>query len=123
MRISDWSSDVCSSDLNRREEAGDDLRAPETHLPPGKDIAHEGGRHHQQEDHDAEQPHHFARRLVRPVIKTAAKVEIDDDEEHARAVHVRVAHEPARLDRKSVVSGKKVTGSVKLGGPRINKKK
>src|SRR3546814_2294343 len=74
MRISDWSSDVCSSDLQivereeaverrvarrepaqqphahrfadhgyRREEAGDHLRAPEAHLPPGQHIAHERG--------------------------------------------------------------------------------
>ena len=50
-----------------REEAGDDLGAPEAHLPPRQHVAHEAGRHHQQEDDQAEQPDHLARRLVRAV--------------------------------------------------------
>ena len=81
---------------NGREEAGDDLRAPVAHLAPRQDVAHEGGRHHQQVDDEAEQPHHLARRLVGTVIKAAEDVDVDDREEEARAVLVNVAQHPAR---------------------------
>jgi len=90
--------DRVADDRDRREEAGDHLRAPEAHLAPGQDIAHERGRHDQQEDHHAEQPHHLARRLVRPVIEPAEDVDIDHREEHRRAVGVRIAQEPAGID-------------------------
>ena len=35
---------------DRREQVGDDGRAPEAHLAPRQHVAHEGGRHHQQQD-------------------------------------------------------------------------
>ena len=38
---------------DRAEQAGDDLRPPEAHLAPRKDITHEGGGHHKQEDDKA----------------------------------------------------------------------
>ncbi len=80
---------------DRAEQAGDDLGAPEAHLAPGKDIAHEGGRHHQQEDHDAQQPDHLARGLVRTVEEAAEDVQVDHDEEEAGAVGMRITHQPA----------------------------
>ena len=49
---------------NGGEEARDNLCTPEAHLAPWKHIAHERSRHHQQEDGDAQQPDHFARRFI-----------------------------------------------------------
>src|SRR3546814_8789110 len=43
MRISDWSSDVCSSDLERRLHP-DDRGAPRPRLPSALDAAEGGGR-------------------------------------------------------------------------------
>src|SRR3546814_19932728 len=109
MRISDWSSDVCSSDLNAFVNIGNIL--------------------HEQRDVE--------------LAGTQAGMEIDrsvclerDGEEHAFDVR-----EPLRLilgiaadkgppaaadrplDRKSVVSGKRVSVRVDLGGRRYSKKK
>ncbi len=80
---------------DRREQVGDDGGTPEAHLAPGQHIAHEGGGHHQNEDDDAEQPQQLARRLVGAVIEPAEDVQIDDDEEHRRPVHVQIADQPA----------------------------
>ena len=77
------------------EQVGDDRGAPEAHLAPRQHVAHESGRHHEQEDDDAEDPEHLARRLVGPVVQAAEHVDVDRDEEHRRAVGVRVADEPA----------------------------
>ena len=89
------------------EQAGDDLRAPEAHLAPGKDVTHEGGRHHEQEDHDAQQPDHLARGLVRGVEEAAEDVDVDDDEEETGAVGVRIAHQPAPVDVAHDVLGRR----------------
>ena len=80
---------------NGREEVGDDRRAPEGHLAPRQHIAHEGGRHHQQEDDHAQNPEHFARCLVGAIVEAAQHVDVDGDEEHRGAVGVGVAQEPA----------------------------
>lgn len=90
--------DRFAHDRDRAEQSGDHLRAPIGHLAPGKHITHERGGHHQQEDDEAEQPDHFARRLVGAVEKAAEDVEIDDDEEEARAVGMCIAHQPACVD-------------------------
>src|SRR3546814_18398625 len=82
MRISDWSSDVCSSDLVVLHPEVDPERAP---FEP------------------AAAAHGEVRRLRHP-----------GDAEHALV-------EPG--DRKSVVSGKRVSVRVDLGGRRIIKKK
>ena len=81
-----------------REQVGDDGGAPEAHLAPGKHVAHEAGRHHQQVDDDAEDPQHFARRLVRAVVQSAEHVDVDRDEEHRGAGGVHVAQQPAVVD-------------------------
>jgi hypothetical protein len=80
------------------EKAGYDLGAPIAHLPPGKDVAHEGGRHHQQVDDEAQDPHQLARRLVAAVIDAPENVDVGDDEEEAGAVRMGVAEKPAGVD-------------------------
>ena len=66
---------------DRAEEAGDDRGAPEGHLPPGQDVAHEGGPHHAEVDDHADDPGHLARGLVGAVEETAEDVDIDGKEE------------------------------------------
>src|SRR3546814_18393377 len=101
MRISDWSSDVCSSDL-REKLAADDFTAHEidriveavpiaTHNQRGLGTLHIGCP--SSEDIEAET-------LVRMVEESMSSE-----------------------DRKSVVSGKRVSVRVDLGGRRIIKKK
>ncbi len=87
--------DRFADDRERGEEIGDDGRAPERHLAPGEHIAHEGRRHHQNEDDDAEDPVQLARLLVGPVIEPAEHVDVDGEEEHRGAVGVRITHQPA----------------------------
>ena len=84
-----------ADDRDRREEVGDDGRAPEAHLAPRQRVAEEAGRHHQQVDDDAEDPEHFARRLVGAVVEAARHVDVDSEEEHRRADGVHVADQPA----------------------------
>ena len=80
------------------EQIGDDGGAPEAHLAPRQHVAHEAGRHHQEVDDDAEDPEHFARLLVRPVIEAAEHVDVDGEEEHRGAAGVDVAQQPAVID-------------------------
>ncbi len=87
-----------ADDREGREEAGDDLCTPIAHLTPRQDIAHEGRRHHQQVDHQAEHPDQFARRLVGAEEQTAENVDVDDNEEEACAIGVGVSQEPASVD-------------------------
>ena len=87
--------DALADERDRGEEIGDDGRAPEAHLAPGQHIAHEGGRHHQEIDDDAEDPQDLARRLIRPVINAAENVHVDGEEEHRGAVRMQIAHQPA----------------------------
>ena len=90
--------DRLADQRNRAEQAGDDLGTPEAHLAPGQHIAHESGRHHQQEDDHAKQPDHLARRLVGAEIEAAENVDIDYHEEGRSAVGVGIAHQPAPVD-------------------------
>src|SRR3546814_14687834 len=101
MRISDWSSDVCSSDLNRRRAArGESSRAPARAARPGS-IRWEQTRVGRE---DRPSSHCLEKRLVEAEVGGVGS-------------DVR--------DRKSVVSGKRVSVRVDLGGSRIikNKKK
>ena len=82
---------------NGGEEASDNLRTPEAHLAPWQHIAHERCRHHQQEDGNAQQPDHFTRCLVRTVEQTAEYMRVDDDEEEARTIHMRITQEPTAI--------------------------
>src|SRR3546814_13590620 len=94
MRISDWSSDVCSSDLVQTETRHADRRA-------GRDL---GQRQRQSRD-----AHQYRR---------------DGDTEQQGKNQNRSAHRQIERgeDRKSVVEGKSVAVRVDLGGRRIIKK-
>src|SRR3546814_13787496 len=138
MRISDWSSDVCSSDLARLEiaralyEHGDRATArPIAALKPDEHLARiaaaeqveERPRHRLQSLMDGlarielarlEQPRHVAIELVH------ARKEIDHDE----TLHPDPrADRPRAIDRQSVVQGKSVSVRVDIGGRRSIKKK
>src|SRR3546814_19183431 len=96
MRISDWSSDVCSSDLTR-----DDRIADQRDRQREMDVAAKVGHRSEQERDDRsadDRGAHDARSLRRPFA------------------------EPFGRDRKSVVYGKRVSVRVALGGRRIIKK-
>src|SRR3546814_18024918 len=94
MRISDWSSDVCSSDLDQASIAGH-----------AEDVADRIG-----------MGAHGARLLATvPFCGTFGHV--------AAMAAVAGAAELVCLDRKSVVEGKSVSVRVDLGGARIIKKK
>src|SRR3546814_19238027 len=106
MRISDWSSDVCSSDLHSRAGRAVRRRPRRAHLLCRGAVAGRPGRKQPGRSWqvlrspESADPEGFARNLVRP-------------------------QSPRRsaADRKSVVSGKSVSVRVDLGGRRIIKKK
>src|SRR3546814_17379199 len=104
MRISDWSSDVCSSDLPRR------LADPD---PVGIEVE-EG-----QEQLD--------RRAVGEIEQHGDRRQEDEDEQQRRRPALHPRRHPGRghdrHDRKSVVKGKSVSVRVALGGRRIFKNK
>ena len=87
--------DGVAHDRDRREQVGDHRGAPEAHLAPGQHIAHEGGRHHQEQDDDAQEPQELARRLIGAVIEAARGVDIGGGEEHRGAVQMQIAQQPA----------------------------
>src|SRR3546814_14535962 len=96
MRISDWSSDVCSSDLPRNHPRNHNR----THLHP---LRH---------PHRPPQIHRSRRR---PITKTRSQLD--------PVPILRPPTEPnTERDRKRVVAGKSVSVRVDLGGRRINKK-
>src|SRR3546814_17665078 len=119
MRISDWSSDVCSSDLANVLSAD---------LPEGKrkllDVAMALALRPKLLIMDeptsgvASEDEHGLMQTVMNALKerkvTSWFVEHDVDivEQYA-----------TRIARKSVVSGQRVSGRVDIGGPRMNKKK
>ncbi len=80
---------------NSAEQIDDHLRAPEGHLTPRQQVAHEGFGHQAQEDHHAEEPDQFARLLVGAVNQRPEHVQVDDDEERRRAGGMHVADQPA----------------------------
>ncbi len=86
--------DGFTDERNGGEQVGDDGRTPVGHLPPGQHVAHESGRHHQQQENHADDPQQLARILVRTVVEPAKDVDIDHDEEHRGAVLVDVAQHP-----------------------------
>src|SRR3546814_16585521 len=100
MRISDWSSDVCSSDLVREDGPHPHLHRHQPH-PHGKEAAHAagpGGRGGGQGG------------------QTGARI-------YRRRRVLGRGCGAFRQDRKSVVEGKSVSVRVDLGGRRIIKKK
>src|SRR3546814_16469953 len=122
MRISDWSSDVCSSDLTGRARQGSlrsvQFRGGSTiHGPVVRDHAHE---------------------LPKKVRRLAMKAALSAKQAEGKLVVLKEAKlksaKPKDLvgklasigwskDRKSVVSGTSVEVRVDLGGRGVNKKK
>src|SRR3546814_12046834 len=98
MRISDWSSDVCSSDLkNRRSQ----LRRPRVQIQK------------------------LLRRSIATLATPSMPGRITACRSPASSASTRKRFWPSTLevDRKSVVEGKSVSVRVDLGGRRILKKK
>src|SRR3546814_8441734 len=94
MRISDWSSDVCSSDLDIVDHPDHEETAEYQHEPLPYRARHQqvdGNRHPDEPGPDRGQQR---------------------EESHGHAAE--------QGDRKSVVSGKRVSVRVDLGGSRIN---
>mmetsp|Transcript_995 Transcript_995/g.1917 ORF Transcript_995/g.1917 Transcript_995/m.1917 type:complete len:448 (+) Transcript_995:921-2264(+) len=89
--------DAFADERDGAEEAGDHGRAPEGHLAPGQNVAHERRAHHQHVDQHADDPCHFAGRLVGAVVEAAEDVQVDRHEEQRGAVHVDVADRPAAV--------------------------
>src|SRR3546814_13963427 len=104
MRISDWSSDVCSSDLRLLDQADPpfELRIDDRTLDQADDFGI----------------------VIILEFKAPAPVGVAQQRE-VIALRPRrdVRGEQVREDRKSVVSGKRVSVRVDLGGRRIIKKK
>src|SRR3546814_12180039 len=102
MRISDWSSDVCSSDLRAAQAPPDaPLQDPGRHQAPS---GHAGPGRQGRARRQGRGPDHLAV-AGRPLLRADAQ------------------HRQGRrhLDRKSVVEGKSVSVRVDLGGRRIIK--
>src|SRR3546814_13524059 len=93
MRISDWSSDVCSSDLAARNQ----LLGVASQSEKLQGVRPEG-------------------------MEDAPELRVQIDRVKARALGLSIA-DVNGTDRKSVVSGKSVSVRVDLGGRRIIKKK
>src|SRR3546814_13356721 len=109
MRISDWSSDVCSSDLHRTIGKTDHGEGRGVRVGPDRRKNRETRR--------------LARRHARPPARADPRRRTGGD----RNGQVAQAVEPARrpgvgTERKSVVTGKSVEVRVDLGGRRILKK-
>src|SRR3546814_16507895 len=113
MRISDWSSDVCSSDLLA------DYQTP-TGRPARRLLDAQGAAASAAEDARAAQAEleQFDSLLERLEAKRNEQrrliAELDDHEQQRK---------PPQQDRKSAVEGKRVSGRVDLGGRSIIQKK
>src|SRR3546814_11335867 len=104
MRISDWSSDVCSSDLDPRELAGEQQFGVDRRQPvyaPGQVRQHLAAA--------------LERRLHLPHWPLPFPFRVPQASQNCDAHPLH--------DRKSVVAGKSVSVRVDLGGRRIIKKK
>src|SRR3546814_12986231 len=114
MRISDWSSDVCSSDLDKFGINRWNVSAACTRVRSRRRL----------ESLRAE----FADWRDVPIAYSGLSTRAQDAIRAMRittmgALYMAFENEGAGLDRKSVVSGKSVSVSVDFGGRRINKKK
>src|SRR3546814_14365879 len=117
MRISDWSSDVCSSDLGIGAESGvtgqEAPRGPENLLPP-------------EIQRMADSPNMDDRNaafMEMARIDPKRAFQIQSDARDASLERLKGGQEALRIDRKSVVSGKSVSVRVALGGRRNIQKK
>src|SRR3546814_16085641 len=121
MRISDWSSDVCSSDLpaSRIEKAAAPFDRPSARVlrESRGGVGGDGERARSDRDMgagDADKIDHQRHGEDRAAAAYEAEREADDA---ARQTAKQI------LDRKSVVEGKSVSVRVDLGGRRIHNKK
>src|SRR3546814_16030497 len=125
MRISDWSSDVCSSDL---------VGATEVHLPPRTRRASPVGAHPRADArlYGPRLPRREAVRLVERADRRDADPLDRRRQPRATGAGCREPHIPAilprtarreGLDRKNVWEGNSVVDRGKSGGPRSIKKK
>src|SRR3546814_16351428 len=105
MRISDWSSDVCSSDLS----------APMPAPTPGQ-----AGNTHDRRKHGETA---FEQRRTEQADTQAGQTREQTRQERAMQRDQHCCHRARTIDRKSVQSGKSVTVRVDLVGRRIMKKK
>src|SRR3546814_12353785 len=115
MRISDWSSDVCSSDLSERRNASASSRVWKAKNPPQRCSVR------------CTMPATSSRRVasISEMTRLVPLGSRCSPRDRARPEKSRnVARELTRyaLDRKSVVSGKSVSVRVDLGGRRFIKK-
>src|SRR3546814_20392182 len=123
MRISDWSSDVCSSDLPRStpQRAGSTPRSwlflPVRAAQPPKGKPQADG-----EEQKRRQPKQRRGAIERRVV--AHPVSVTRDEPFADRLGALAGRGPASqpVDRKRVVEGKRVYIRVNFGGRRIHQK-
>src|SRR3546814_15126663 len=118
MRISDWSSDVCSSDRERRllEDQIDAESEEREREKPADDAAHIGD--FEQDDEKQRGPDRVDRKLVSRNMGGAVgrgRHKIDPLYRHAGVA--------ARKDRMSAVSGKQESVPLGIGGVGQKKKK
>src|SRR3546814_11395752 len=106
MRISDWSSDVCSSDLGRLDQLVVGLAAVFQQHEGAADLDRGGAGKRRGDGDVADTGDRFCRR---------------GDRVRRAMIHLGMIH--GHLDRKSVVLGKSVSVRVALGGRRNLKKK
>src|SRR3546814_19728575 len=136
MRISDWSSDVCSSDLHQRPQAQRLHQA--LHRLVIDHITSLAQRHRNTSIAvaalvlriDGQDLGLYGRVLIRHalslqvIVERAARQLCRFEQGLKRILLPQSSHEPRFLDRKSVVSGKSVSVRVDFGGRQIiNKKK
>src|SRR3546814_15686907 len=106
MRISDWSSDVCSSDLQQalaraaETVSGQSAEQLKRRLRTGTIVTTD----------DRNWELRYSRSALRFSLSRAVGIDMES------------ATIPAQGDRKSDVSGKSVSGRVNLGGRRLSKK-
>src|SRR3546814_16638950 len=112
MRISDWSSDVCSSDLVTEQSARmlEVARASALAIQEGPVDGHQSRIICYRGEHRRSEPGQS------PPAKRRSRSE-------AQAVRCNIDRPIPQIDRTSAVSGKSVSVRVDLGGRRILKKK
>src|SRR3546814_13221188 len=116
MRISDWSSDVCSSDLRDCRAVVRQRSRYDPHLPPHPDLAN-----------SAQHPTRWREVGLNHVATTPPlQVPLGRLSQRIKTAHCS-ANPPTAgslpADRKRVVSGKSVSVRVDPAGSRINKQK
>src|SRR3546814_13120514 len=125
MRISDWSSDVCSSDLLDQIPRHGNFRNGPLHVPPSRATARCLVAKHERPVQRQRDPDVRRTNLPLPLFRTGiGNKGSRPGTENARAqAVVAKLQRRYRADRKSVVQGKSVSVRLDLGGRRIIKTK